>query len=117
MLTSPKLMLPFQIARAMENLLFAQPGTQDACRCSLAMGSVRAIQSFFGPGVHPFFLAFTGLGTGAFLWIVLFLYSWLIDPRFGRRLGVVFAASILSNHALKLAFGTQRPYEIDSPLA
>jgi len=84
---------------------------------SLAMSSVRAIQSFFGPGVHPFFLAFTGLGTGAMLWIVLFVYSWLVDPRFARRLGVVFAASILSNHALKLAFGTQRPYELDSTLA
>ena len=81
------------------------------------MNTVRAIQSFFGPGVHPLFLGFTGLGTSAVLWSVLFLYSWLADPRFARRLGVVFAASILANHALKLAFGTQRPYELDSTLA
>jgi membrane-associated phospholipid phosphatase len=81
------------------------------------MNAVRAIQSFFGPGVHPIFLGFTGLGTSAALWAVLFLYSWLADPRFARRLGVVFAASILANHALKLAFGTQRPYELDSTLA
>jgi membrane-associated phospholipid phosphatase len=84
---------------------------------SLAMNTVRAIQSFFGPGAHPVFLAFTGLGTSAALWAVLFLYSWLADPPFGRRLGIVFAASILANHALKLAFGTQRPYEIDPTIA
>lgn len=81
------------------------------------MNVVRAIQLFFGTGVHPVFLAFTSLGTGAALWTLLFLYAWLVDPRFGRRLAVVFAVSILTNHALKLAFGTQRPYEIDPRLA
>ncbi|MFY9821975.1 MAG: phosphatase PAP2 family protein [Thermoanaerobaculia bacterium] len=81
------------------------------------MNAVRAIQSFFGPGAQPVFLAFTGLGTSAVLWTFLFLYSWLADLRFGRRLAVVFAASILANHALKAAFGTERPYEIDPTVA
>lgn len=81
------------------------------------MSTVRAIQSFFGPGVHPLFLAITFLGTSGVLWGLLFLYHWLVDPRFGRRLAIVFAASILANRILKHAFGTDRPYVSDSTLA
>jgi membrane-associated phospholipid phosphatase len=81
------------------------------------MNTVRAIQSFFGPGVHPLFLAITFLGTSGVLWGLLFLYHWLVDPRFGRRLAIVFAASILANRILKNAFGTNRPYISDATLA
>ncbi len=81
------------------------------------MNAVRAIQALFGPGVHPLFLVITSLGTSALLWSLLTLYSWLVDPRFGRRLAVAFAASILANRILKDAFGTDRPYVLDSTLA
>jgi membrane-associated phospholipid phosphatase len=81
------------------------------------MNAVRAIQSFFGPGVHPLFLAVTFLGTSGVLWALIFLYHWLVDPHFGRRLAIVFAASILANRILKDVFGTDRPYAMDSTLA
>ena len=81
------------------------------------MNAVRGIQSFFGPGVHPLFLAVTFLGTSVVLWSLLLLYHWLVDPRFGRRLAIVFAASILANRILKDVFGTDRPYVSDSTLA
>jgi membrane-associated phospholipid phosphatase len=81
------------------------------------MNTVRAIQSLFGQGVHPLFLGITALGTSVALWSLLALYHWLIDPRFGRRLAVVFAASIIANHMLKEAFGTDRPYQIDPTLS
>jgi membrane-associated phospholipid phosphatase len=84
---------------------------------SSLMSTVRAIQSFFGPGLHPVFLVLTGLGTSVVLWSLLALYYWLVDPRFGRRLAITFAASILANHVLKGAFGTQRPYVADPTLA
>src|SRR4051812_1492293 len=109
-------MLPFQIARAMRDLLLTERERKMHAETP-PMNTVRAIQAFFGSGLYPVFLGFTGLGTSAVLWAFLFLYSWLTDPRFGRRLAVVFATSILANHALKLAFGTQRPYEIDPKLA
>ena len=82
-----------------------------------AMNAVRAIQSFFGPGVHPLFLVVTCLGASVVLWSVLLLYYWLVDPRFGHRLAVVFAASILAREILKDAFGTDRPYDLDETLA
>jgi len=89
----------------------------DPSQYSLPMSTIRAIQTLFGPGLHPVFLALTGLGTSVVLWSLLALYYWLVDPRFGRRLAIVFAASILANHVLKGAFATQRPYVADPTLA
>src|SRR4029078_12266468 len=70
-------------------------GTQEAGR-SLPMTAVRAIQSFFGPGVHPLFLAVTFLGTSGVLWSLILLYHWLVPPRLCRPPATVSAASLLS---------------------
>jgi membrane-associated phospholipid phosphatase len=82
-----------------------------------SMNAVRWLQSHLGPEVHPFFLGVTFLGASAVLWGLLALYCWLVEPRFGRRLAIVFALSILTNQTLKEIFGTARPYDLDAALS
>ena len=121
MLTRPKLMLPFQIARAMMSLLrhLLQNASGNA-RCMpqgppwarSASSSIFSVRS-----LHPLFLFFTGLGTSAVLWPLLLLYYWLVDPLFARRLSIAFAASFLANRILKELFGTDRPFQSDPLLS
>ena len=51
------------------------------------------------------------------LWTLLVLYYWLVDPKFGRRLGIVLALSIVTNQVLKETFSTSRPYDLDVALS
>lgn len=81
------------------------------------METVRWLQHFFGPGSHSAFFAVTWLGASAVLWALLALYYWLADPLFARRLGVVFALSIVTNQALKSIVGSDRPYDLDAALS
>lgn len=81
------------------------------------METVRWLQHFFGPRSYTPFFAITFLGASALLWTLLALYYWLIDPRFARRLGVVFACSIIANHLLKAIVGSPRPYDLDAALS
>lgn len=81
------------------------------------MATVRFIQHLFGSGPHSLFLGITYLGASVVLWTLLVLYHWLVDPHFGRRLAVAFAASILANRILKELFGTSRPFEMDAILS
>lgn len=82
-----------------------------------AMEIVRAVQHLFGVRPHAFFLAITFLGASVTLWTLLILYHWLVDPKFGRRLGIVLAVSMIANQVLKEAFGTSRPYDLDTALS
>ncbi|HKV12122.1 MAG TPA: phosphatase PAP2 family protein [Thermoanaerobaculia bacterium] len=75
------------------------------------------MQHLFGPRGHTPFFIITFLGASAVLWALLALYYWWIDPRFARRLGVVFAVSILANHLLKALVGSPRPYDLDVALS
>jgi membrane-associated phospholipid phosphatase len=79
----------------------------------IVMGTIHFLQHLFGPHLHLLFLFFTGLGTSAVLWPLLLLYYWLVDPVFGRRLAIAFAASLLANRILKELFNTERPFQID----
>ncbi|HEV2851580.1 MAG TPA: phosphatase PAP2 family protein [Thermoanaerobaculia bacterium] len=81
------------------------------------MEIVRWVQHFFGVRPHTLFLGITFLGASVTLWSLLVLYHWLVDPRFGRRLGIVLALSIITNQILKGAFGTDRPYDLDATLS
>lgn len=81
------------------------------------MEIVRFVQHLFGVRPHTLFLTLTFLGASVTLWTLLVLYHWLIDPRFGRRLGIVLALSIVTNQVLKEAFGTSRPYDLDTTLS
>ena len=81
------------------------------------METVRWLQHLFGPRGHTPFFIITFLGASAVLWALLALYYWWIDPRFARRLGVVFAVSILANHLLKALVGSPRPYDLDVALS
>jgi membrane-associated phospholipid phosphatase len=82
-----------------------------------AMEIVRAVQHLFGVRPHAFFLTITFLGASVTLWTLLILYHWLVDPKFGRRLGIVLAVSIITNQLLKGVFGTSRPYDLDAALS
>src|SRR3954447_25434879 len=113
MLTRPKLMLPFQIARAIglppKSVLRSVSEGRGNARCmpqETVMGTIHFLQHLFGPHLYPLFLFFTGLGTSAVLWPLLLLYYWLVDPVFARRLSVAFAASFLVNRMLKELFNT-----------
>jgi membrane-associated phospholipid phosphatase len=81
------------------------------------MATIRWIQHLLGTGPHGLFLVLTFLGASAVLWTLLVLYHWLVDPRFGRRLAVVLALSIVVNQLLKGFFGTSRPYVLDEVLS
>lgn len=81
---------------------------------SSGMEIIRWLQSHLGAGVEPFFFGVTWLGSSVVLWILLMLYCWLVDPGFGRRLAIVFAASILTWQTLKEVFDTARPFELDA---
>ncbi|HEX9941999.1 MAG TPA: phosphatase PAP2 family protein [Thermoanaerobaculia bacterium] len=81
------------------------------------MTTIRWIQHLFGTAPHGVFLTVTFLGASVVLWTLLVLYHWLVDPRFGRRLAVVLALSVVVNHLLKGLFGTSRPYDLDALLS
>lgn len=81
------------------------------------MEIVRFVQHLFGVRPHTLFLTLTFLGASVTLWSLIVLYHWLVDPRFGRRLGIVLALSLVTNQVLKEAFGTSRPYDLDDALS
>jgi membrane-associated phospholipid phosphatase len=81
------------------------------------MEIVRYVQHLFGVRPHTLFLTITFLGASVTLWTLLVLYHWLVNPRFGRRLGIVLALSLVTNQVLKEAFGTSRPYDLDEALS
>src|SRR5919106_6678137 len=133
MLTRPKVMLPFQIDRAIRAPLATAGGKkQDACRkdgkirqknqaralhTASPMEIVHWLHQIFGGRAEPLFLGITYLGSSAVLWAVIILWYWLFDPRLARRLGVVLALSEVSNQLLKGAFGSSRPYDLDTDLS
>jgi membrane-associated phospholipid phosphatase len=82
-----------------------------------AMEIVRTVQQLFGGRPHAFFLTITFLGASVTLWTLLVFYHWLVDPRFGRRLAIVLALSVVTSQVLKEAFGTSRPYDLDVALS
>jgi membrane-associated phospholipid phosphatase len=81
------------------------------------MEIVHWLHQIFGGRAEPLFLGITYLGSSAVLWAVIILWYWLFDPRLARRLGVVLALSEVSNQLLKGAFGSSRPYDLDTDLS
>jgi hypothetical protein len=81
------------------------------------METVRWLHQIFGGRLYPLFVGITFLGSSAFLWPVIALWYWLVDPRFARRLGVVLGLSVVLNQLIKTAVGSPRPYDLESGLA
>ncbi|WP_034383108.1 phosphatase PAP2 family protein [Deinococcus sp. YIM 77859] len=67
--------------------------------------------------MESFWLAVTHLGRDEVFIVVLALYTWLVNPRGGRNLGVAFALSYLVNTALKFGLNLPRPFWADPTLA
>lgn len=67
--------------------------------------------------MESFWLAVTNLGRDEVFIVVLALYTWLVNPRGGRNLGVAFALSYLVNSALKFGFDLPRPFTNDPTAA
>ncbi|PNY82407.1 phosphatase PAP2 family protein [Deinococcus koreensis] len=67
--------------------------------------------------MESFWLAVTTLGRDEVFIVVLALYTWLVNPRGGRTLGVAFATSYLLNTALKYGLNLPRPFTGDPALA
>ncbi|MBB5233448.1 phosphatase PAP2 family protein [Deinococcus budaensis] len=63
--------------------------------------------------METFWLAVTNLGRDEVFIVVLALYTWLVNPRGGRDLGVAFALSYLVNTALKYGLDLPRPFTND----
>ncbi len=66
---------------------------------------------------ESFWLAVTSLGRDEIFIVVLALYTWLVNPRGARALGVTFALSYLVNTLLKLGLNGPRPFFTDPTLA
>ncbi|BDP42293.1 phosphatase PAP2 family protein [Deinococcus aetherius] len=67
--------------------------------------------------MESFWLAVTNLGRDEVFIVALALYTWLVNPRGGRDLGVAFALSYLVNTAVKFGFDLGRPFTNDPGLA
>ncbi len=67
--------------------------------------------------MESFWLAVTNLGRDEVFIVALALYTWLVNPRGGRNLGVAFALSYLVNTALKFGFDLPRPFTNDPAAA
>src|SRR5688572_12178249 len=120
MFTSPKLMLPFQIALGMAALRVAEERKTRAGRHILwipfimnRMEGVRWLQQLFGPDAYPWFLALTYFGSSAVLWGIIGILYWLVNPRLGRRLAVVIGFGFVVNQIIKDVLETPRPYDLD----
>lgn len=81
------------------------------------METVRWLHQIFDGRLYPLFVGVTFLGSSLFLWTVIALWYWLVDPRFARRLGVVLGLSIVLDQLAKSAVGSPRPYDLDASLA
>ncbi len=78
---------------------------------------IEAVQGFFGERFLPFFLGITYLGGEAVYIVLLSLYYWLINPRWGRQLGLILTLSIISNLLIKEALALPRPYVLNPELS
>ncbi len=75
-------------------------------------GWIAALQTL-GAWLVPIMLVFTVLGFEEFYLLVVPLTYWCMDAALGARLGVMLMFSQATNHLLKAAFHSPRPYWID----
>lgn len=88
---------------------FARP----AFETSWGMDLIIAIQRFM-PGLEPFFLLVTYLGSDIAFIALLSLYYSLSGGAGGRALGIAFGLSFMTNTFLKEFLNLPRPYFLDS---
>ncbi|MGB2926505.1 MAG: phosphatase PAP2 family protein [Limnothrix sp.] len=82
------------------------------------MSIIEFLQSFLsGEGWLSFFLWVTHLGDAPAYVFFLSLYFWLVSPRHGRQLALLFALSIVSNFLIKNIFMLPRPYVLNPDVA
>lgn len=81
------------------------------------MELIYALQAVASPALDRIMLLITNLGSEQGYVMLLVLAFVVIDARFGRSLAIVFLAGMYLNAVLKLAFSTQRPFQIDPTVA
>jgi membrane-associated phospholipid phosphatase len=81
------------------------------------MELIYALQDVASPALDRVMLLVTNLGSEQGYVLLLILGFVVVDARLGRSLAVVFLSGMYLNAVLKLAFSTQRPFEIDPTVA
>ena len=69
----------------------------------------QAIQSIHDPSADAFFILLSFLGSEPTYILLIAIFFWNVDKRFGFRLAVLFLTSMAFNGLLKNIFHTQRP--------
>lgn len=70
---------------------------------------IRTIQTFRTPFLDSLFQAITITGEESFFIVVICIFIWCIDKRFGFKLGFICLTSSILNVGLKEVFHTARP--------
>lgn len=81
------------------------------------MELIYALQEAASPALDRFMMLVTNLGSEQVYVALLVLAYVVVDARFGRTLAIIFMSSMYLNAVLKVAFTTQRPFEIDPTVA
>lgn len=77
------------------------------------MELVYALQSVASPALDRLMMAVTQLGSETVYIALIVVVFVSLDARRGRALALVLLASFYANQVLKLAFTTQRPFQVD----
>lgn len=81
------------------------------------MELIYALQEAASPALDRIMLLVTNAGSEMVYVALLVVAYVVVDARAGRTLAIIFLSSMYLNALLKLAFSTQRPFEIDPTVA
>ena len=81
------------------------------------MELIHALQDVASPALDRIMLLVTNLGSEQGYVLLLILGFVVVDAKLGRSLAIVFLSGMYLNAVLKLAFSTQRPFQIDPTVA
>lgn len=81
------------------------------------MELIYALQEVATPALDRVMLLITNLGSEQGYVVMLIVAFVVIDARLGRSLAIIFLSGMYLNFVLKLAFSTQRPFQIDPTVA
>src|SRR5690606_35135335 len=93
------------------------PRASTTLRTIAAMELIYALQEVATPALDRVMLLVTNLGSEQVYVASLILAFVVIDARAGRSLAIIFLSGMYLNFVMKLAFSTQRPFDIDPAVA
>src|SRR5690606_27048484 len=93
------------------------PRASTTLRTIAAMELIYALQEVATPALDRVMLLVTNLGSEQVYVASLILAFVVIDARAGRSLAIIFLSGMCLNLVMKLAFSTQRPFDIDPAVA